>query len=110
MGPRTDADVCQADTPAGGHAVDSTQSGSSTDQPGQVAEAVARPAGMDDSAMQSAGMLGLGLALRPENGGLGLGLGSSGLGLGLDTKALALPISRPRPGSHSITMCLLDCH
>jgi len=33
-----------------------------------------------------------------------------GLGLGLDTKALALPISRPRPGSHSITMCLLDCH
>jgi len=33
------------------------------------------------------GMLGLGLALRPENCGLGLGLGHSshGLGLGLDT-------------------------
>ena len=72
-------------------------------------------------ATRAAGMLGLGLglALRPENGGLGLGLGLgssglglgiSGLGLGLDTKALALPISRPRPGSHSITMCLLDCH
>jgi len=44
--------------------------------------------------------------------GLGLGLGSPGLGLGLglDTKALALPFSRPRPGSHSATMCLLACH
>jgi len=63
------------------------------------------------------GMLGLGLALRPENGGLGssglglgLGLGSPGLGLGLDTKALALPFSRLRPGSHSATMRLLACH
>jgi len=38
-----------------------------------------------------AGMLGLGLALRPKNGSLGLGSPD----LGLDTKALALPISRP---------------
>jgi len=53
MGPRTDANTHQADAPAGGHAIDSAQSGSSTDQPGQVAEPVVHPAGMDDSAMQS---------------------------------------------------------